>query len=71
MHNDRTDPTYDPSNMAIQSQAGMAPISPMNVNSRGGNTAGNSQQVLGEGDYPEERKGGNAFINFITCRVCR
>ncbi|WVN85803.1 uncharacterized protein L203_100954 [Cryptococcus depauperatus CBS 7841] len=34
------------SQQAVQSQAGLQPISPMNVNSRGGNTAANSQQSL-------------------------
>lgn len=61
--------TYDASNIAVQSQAGLQPISPMNVNSRGGNTAANSQQ-LGEGDYHQENKG-NGFIRFITCGCFR
>lgn len=57
---------YDPSNVAVPSQAGLQPISPMNVNGRAGNTAANSHQ-LGEGDYHDERKGGNGFLRFLTC----
>lgn len=55
---------YDSSNRAGKPAQ---PITPMNVNSRPGGTAGNSQQY-GEGDY-RERKGG--FMAFLTCRVCR
>lgn len=38
----------------------------MNVNSRPGNTAANSQQ-LGEGDYQHSKSGGNGFLRFISC----
>lgn len=45
---------------------GAQPISPMNVNSRPGNTAGNSQQMQGEADY-NNRSGG--CLGFLRC--CR
>ncbi|WVQ78749.1 hypothetical protein IAT38_000836 [Cryptococcus sp. DSM 104549] len=67
LHGDRNE--YDPSNVAVQSQAGLQPISPMNVNGRAGNTAANSQQV-GEGDYRQENKG-NGFVRFLTCGCFR
>ncbi|RSH84416.1 casein kinase I [Apiotrichum porosum] len=48
---------------------GAQAISPMNVNSRPGGTAGNSQQIGGEGDYMPEHR--NGFLAFLTCRSCR
>lgn len=63
------DTSYEPSNVPIQSQSGLQPISPMNVNSRPGNTAANSQQV-GEGDYGH-KQGGGGFLRFITCGCAR
>ncbi|ORX36290.1 casein kinase I [Kockovaella imperatae] len=60
---------YDPSNMAIPSQAGLQPIAPMTVNGQGGNTA-NSSQRMGEGDY-QQQKGGNGFMRLISCGCCR
>lgn len=62
--------TYDASNIAVPSQAGMQPIAPMTVNGRPGNTAANSQQ-MGEGDYAAEGKGGNGFLKMISCGMCR
>ncbi|OCF58078.1 CK1/CK1/CK1-G protein kinase [Kwoniella mangroviensis CBS 10435] len=72
LHPDRNE-SYDPSNVAIPSQAGLQAISPMHVNSRPGNTAANSQQVGGEGDYGNGRadKGGNGFIKLLTCGCFR
>jgi casein kinase 1 len=67
------DQSYDPSTAPVISQNGLQPISPMNVNSRGGGTAANSQQNqggAGEGDYADQRKGGNKFVNFLLCRGC-
>ncbi|ORY23434.1 kinase-like domain-containing protein [Naematelia encephala] len=63
---DRNGDSYDPSNVAVQSQAGMQPIAPMTVNGRPGNTAANSQQ-LGEGDYHQDRKKSGGFLSLITC----
>lgn len=72
VHNSERDGTYDASNVAVPSQAGMQPIAPMTVNGRGGNTAANSQQ-LGEGDYGVNGngKGGNGFLRLISCGMCR
>ncbi|OCF34667.1 CK1/CK1/CK1-G protein kinase [Kwoniella heveanensis CBS 569] len=71
LHPDRNNTdSYDASNVAVPSQAGLQAISPMNVNGRPGNTAANSQQV-GEGDYRQENKGGNGFIKFLTCGCFR
>ena len=59
---------YDSS--AMQTSAGIQPITPMTINGRGGNTAANSQQVGGEGDYaPEKKQGG--FMRFLSCGCCR
>ncbi|KAK8861465.1 hypothetical protein IAR55_002285 [Kwoniella newhampshirensis] len=65
-----TNNSYDQSNVAVPSQAGLQPITPMNVNGRPGNTAANSQQV-GETDYRQETKGGNGLVKFLTCGCFR
>ena len=68
---DRED--YDASNAAIPSQAGLTPIAPMNVNSRGGGTAANShsQQVQqGEADFGEGKKQ-NGLVRLLTCGCFR
>ena len=68
--NERSE-SYDPSNMAIPSQAGMQPIAPMTVNGRAGNTAANSQQV-GEADFQtDEGKGSGGLMRLLSCGCCR
>lgn len=58
---------YDSTNSGANK--GAQPIAPMNVNSRPGNTTGNSQQMAGEADYNGNRSGG--CLGFLTCRSCR
>ncbi|EIW68878.1 hypothetical protein TREMEDRAFT_71721 [Tremella mesenterica DSM 1558] len=62
------DGRYESSNVPIESQAGLQPIAPMNVNGRSGNTAAGSQQ-MGEGDYAPKKQGG--FMRLLTCGCCR
>lgn len=75
----RNDATYDPSNVAVPSQAGLPPISPIGATNRGGPQASQQMQIgngngmsagqAGEnGEFAEERRGGNKFLNFFMCR---
>jgi casein kinase 1 len=69
---------FEPSNAAIPSQAGMPPMSPMNPNGRTGQQASQQLQIgngngvsagqVEHGDFAEERRGGNKFLNFFLCR---
>ena len=56
---------YDPSTVPIQSQAGLQPISPMNVNN---SRTGASAQAADE--YAHNKSSGG-FMRFITCGCCR
>ena len=67
-HTADRDNAYDSSNMAVPSQAGLQPITPMTVNGRPGNTRDNSQR-MGEADY--DQKGGNGFLRLVSCGCCR
>lgn len=73
---------YEPSTQPIASQAGLQPISPMNVNAAGrSGAADDSQQQrqqqqamqvgngnVGNGDGDHQRRGGNRFLDMLLCR---
>ncbi|CAD6575988.1 MAG: casein kinase I [Tremellales sp. Tagirdzhanova-0007] len=67
---DRGEQSYDPSSIAVPSQAGIQPIAPMTVNGRPGNTAANSQQA-GEADFQQESKSGGGIMRLLSCGCCR
>ncbi len=73
---------YD-SSMAVPSQAGMPPMTPMSANGgragagadgqrsqqmQVGNGTGGAAGQGANGDFQEERRGGNKFLNMLMCR---